>query len=228
MAHADKRSVSTDALETLGTFPLNENEARDAIHLAVEPVVAGMLLTAGKHIGFDENGLAVTQEIASYKKIKNFKLLGIVDPFVKGEVQPGDRFWLVVYPRQIKSLRHVWEHPDFPESVATNVAVDYWPQEVAKATLERDPAPMEVPQIVSQRSVSEEWIEVYADSIGVDYEWLMDNANAYQVSTWHYVTHPEDSGRFEGEYLPDEFWTHWEIVTGKVAKNTGSFFTCSC
>jgi len=221
MAHADKRSVSTDALETLGTFPLNENEARDAIHLAVEPVVAGMLLRAGQDIGFDENGLAITPSIASYKKMSNFKALGIVDPFVNGEVQPGDRFWLVVYPRQIKSLRHVWEHPDFPASTDLNVTVDYWPKEIAKAA---EPVVLETESEVRSR----QWIEDYADDIGVSYDWLMDNAQVYQVSTWHYVTHPEDSGRFEGESLPEEFWHHWEIVTGKVPKHTGSFFTCSC
>lgn len=36
----DKRSVSTDALETLGTI-IDDRAGRDAIHLAVEPVHAG-------------------------------------------------------------------------------------------------------------------------------------------------------------------------------------------
>lgn len=37
---SDKRSVATDALETLGTI-IDDKQKRDAIHLAVEPVVAG-------------------------------------------------------------------------------------------------------------------------------------------------------------------------------------------
>ena len=109
--HADKRSVSTDALETLGTAPLAETEARDAIHLAVEPVIAGEKLFPGQDIGLmhtPQGYCAVTRAD---------KNLGIVDPFLKNPVMPGERFWLVVYPRQIRSLRHVWEHPDFPSPV---------------------------------------------------------------------------------------------------------------
>jgi hypothetical protein len=103
--NADKRSVSTDALETLGTAPLKDTEARDAIHLAVEPVIASDKLFAGQDIGLMPDGTA------SFRAEKH---LGIVDPFIKDPILPGQRFWLIVYPRQIRSLRHVWEHPDFP------------------------------------------------------------------------------------------------------------------
>jgi len=101
----DKRSVSTDALETLGTI-IDSSAERDAIHLAVEPVVAAEKLYPGQDVGFVVGGVGKTSSP-----------LGIVDPFLKAPVQPGEVFWLVVYPRQITSLRHVWSHPAFPEAV---------------------------------------------------------------------------------------------------------------
>lgn len=105
MASGDKRSVSTDALETLGT--IFEDGGRDAIHLAVEPVVAGETLYPGQHIG-TVDGVAWATKLV--------KKVGIVDPFLTEPVRPEQKFWLVVYPRQITSLRHVWSHPDFPEN----------------------------------------------------------------------------------------------------------------
>jgi hypothetical protein len=111
---ADKRKVATDALESLGTILSGEhlNSGRDAIHLAVEPVTAGETLYAGQQIGLvkGEGGFVATT--------KAKKKLGIVDPFIVGPVPTGNKFWLVVFPRTITSLRHVWSHPDFPE--ATN------------------------------------------------------------------------------------------------------------
>lgn len=104
---ADARSVTTDALETLGMIHV-EQQKRDAIHLAVEPVIAAMTLVPGEHICLGENGLATVAPPS--------KALGIVDPFLTTPVEAGESFWLVVYPRRIKSLRHVWEHPDFPPS----------------------------------------------------------------------------------------------------------------
>jgi hypothetical protein len=108
-SNGDKRSVATDALETLGTV-IDEKQKRDAIHLAVEPVVAGERVWPGQDVGL-LNGKAY-RSANSY----NVTALGIVDPFLKEAVHPGQMFWLVVYPRQIHSLRHVWTHPAFPDS----------------------------------------------------------------------------------------------------------------
>lgn len=104
---ADKRSVHTDALATLGTI-IDETAARDAIHLGVLPVIAGENLLPGEHL-FLFVGKA-------YKDVgaANVQLVGIVDPFLNEPVARGERFWLIVYPRTITSLRHVWEHPHFP------------------------------------------------------------------------------------------------------------------
>jgi len=206
---ADKRSVSTDALETLGTI-IGPEEARDAIHLAVENVVAGQILRPGDHIGFLADGTVGT----SAKK-----LLGIVDPFIERNVKPGERFWLVVYPRQIKSLRHVWTHPDFPESADLPK-----PQAV--------PAPVvEAPQI--ELTVSEAvddaldrariWIQDYCDDMNIEYDDLMWHTEAHLRNNWHYWAEGE---KFEGEWLPEEFWDHCETLTGK--RGSGSFFSCSC
>jgi hypothetical protein len=108
MTHADKRQVATDALETLGTI-IGPNEKRDAIHLAVEPICAGERLRPGERV-FIKNGMAYFASVTD-------KAVGIVDPFLsKDGAAPHERFWLVLLPRQITSLRHVWEHPDFPPS----------------------------------------------------------------------------------------------------------------
>lgn len=133
----DKRSVTTDALETLGQI-ISENEKRDAIHLAVEPVIATEKLYPGQDVG--ANGTTKNP-------------VGIVDPFLKSPVFPGQRFWLVVYPRQIHSLRHVWTHPAFDDE-----------KENPKSFKAATPDPT-----VAAR----EWIEEYADDIGLDYNTLM-------------------------------------------------------
>jgi hypothetical protein len=104
----DKRTVHTDALETLGMIHF-KTEARDAIHLAVEPVTCGPEhLDPGECIRIIEGKAFGSRRSAS---------TGIVDPFLVHPVKPGEQFWLVVHPRMITSLRHVWEHPAFPKEV---------------------------------------------------------------------------------------------------------------
>lgn len=107
----DTRSPITDALETLGMVHFKK-EKRDAIHLAVMPVEASQRLVPGQPIGVVE-GIA-------YPAGKTLRLgtvvpyHGIVDPFLMTNVKQGERFWFVMKPREVRSLRHVWEHPDFP------------------------------------------------------------------------------------------------------------------
>ena len=61
---ADKRTVSTDALETLGTIHTRD-EKRDAIHLAVIPAMAGSFLPPGTHVALSEGGIADGRVAAS-------------------------------------------------------------------------------------------------------------------------------------------------------------------
>lgn len=191
MSNADKRTVATDALETLGAI-IDETAGRDAIHLAVEPVIAAHTLRPGDHVGLLSGGKAGASETP----------VGIVDPFLGRTVQPGERFWLVVYPRQITSLRHVWTHPAFGDAV----------EPAAKPV--DDPA-----------ADSKKWLENFAESVDVTYSQLMRSAERW-VDCGDYTVFDYDYH----EDIPDEFWSHYERVTGtEVAEDDrGSFFTCSC
>lgn len=186
----EKRKVSTDALETLGNI-ISEGAGRDAIHLAVEPVEAGEYLSAGDHIGFLDGKASSRAN----------KKLGIVDPFITGSIQPGQKFWLIVYPRQITSLRHVWEHPDF---------VDKQPVEEGLSEIDKSKA----------------WIKNFADRIRQHPDSLMDAAERWAESE-DYTYDNSESYKEHWEEFP-EFWRHYEIVTGKTAEDKSSFFTCSC
>ena len=102
---ADKRSPLTDALATLGTI-ITPEEKRDAIHLAVIPVQATEQFFPGDHV--------TTEGDQAYACSSN-ESVGIVDPFLTERVAKGQWFWLIIKPREITSLRHVWAHPHFPD-----------------------------------------------------------------------------------------------------------------
>jgi hypothetical protein len=198
----DKRSVTTDALETLGQV-ISVNEKRDAIHLAVEPTVAQEKLYPGQHVSADgRNGKPC---------------VGIVDPFLEGPVFPGQRFWLVVYPRQIHSLRHVWTHPAFPD------------------------AP-ELVDVTARKRASEEWLRDFCKHADCpDYDTVLAAAIGDHVAVVDAESYGDHAYKNDGEYLiflgrdahseiPPQFWDHVEVVTGRIiphAKRARSF-SCSC
>lgn len=200
---ADNRGVSTDALETLGTI-ITENEKRDAIHLAVLPVVAGQELAPGQDVGIDSDGTAWhTKGVDVY--------IGIVDPFLKAWVKKGEHFWLVIYPRQITSLRHAWSHPDVPD----DFQIGQWTRLVAGFT-------------GPEKTASEKWLREFVaglDRLGSDtpdYEQIIGSA----------VEDPEQMffGATIYGAIPPEFWDHVEAVTGKhiPKKGRAEHFSCAC
>jgi hypothetical protein len=189
---ADKRSVKTDALETLGSI-IDENQKRDAIHLAVEPVVAAHSLRPGEDVGFIEGGVGSCDNP-----------VGIVDPFLEKNVNKGEHFWLVVYPRQITSLRHVWTHPAFPETAGAPIAV-------------------------KDKVTSEAWLRAFVDASDCPgYEAVMAAAVGDGAEQWNteYLHFNSDA---HGE-IPPEFWDHVEVVTGRTIPQNGraKFFSCGC
>ena len=98
-----------DTQQTIGKLH-QESYERDAIHVAVIPVMASEPLKPGQHIGFTEGGYRVTATPS-----EPYKLIGIVDPFLPQDVEKGQRFWMVLYPNTITGLKHVWSHPSIAQ-----------------------------------------------------------------------------------------------------------------
>lgn len=243
MSHKDKRSVSTDALDTLGTIHVNE-ERRDAIHLGVEPIEAGEDLTVGSNIGLGSDGKAYATDFRP-----ELKPVGIVDPFLQDKVEKGERFWLVVYPRKITSLAHVWTHPDFPENkpkAIEELTSEELMQEIQKRLTVSTAVPVNTEpklittEVAASRIKKEEqfnaaysWIVKYADELGLDdveelIEYADDWVNSQRNGTWgNYLV---KGGLLEGEYVSDEFWDNYEMYRGETVTQheRGSFFSCSC
>jgi hypothetical protein len=194
---SDNRKVSTDALETLGTIHVRD-EKRDAIHLAVLPIEAGQKLTRGNHI-------EVRDGVARAVPNGHPKAVGIVDPFLAGAVEKGERFWLLLYPRTIQSLRHVWSHPAFPDEVAPGVDSV---TENAKAA---------VHAVAVDLNVSDERLmegaEFFLEGSCDEFDRLMHFRNGLSYS-WD---------------MP-AFWAAYAVLTGKDVPEDKrrAFFTCAC
>lgn len=165
---------------------ITTEQHRDAIHIAVAPVVAAETLQPGDHVGLNAEG----------KADGDAKHIGVIDPFLKSTVRAGSTVWLFLYPNTITSLRHEWIHPAFNGPQAPEM------------------------------SESERWIRDFADRVSLHYNVVMNGAAEY-VRSGEYLCF---GGLLENEWVPDEFWPHYENVTGKKVeeKDRGSFFTCSC
>lgn len=218
------RPVQTDALATLGTV-IDDTQKRDAIHLAVIPVqVQGSQpVYAGQHV--DQYGNP--NPLIPPNKPDN-PFVGIVDPFLAGPVYPGQWFWLVIYPRKITSLRHVWDHPLFPAEVQAVNGAKTPAELLAEIKTRKKLTPIE--HAVNIESIkleaAKQFIRNEADSVGLSYQRLIDAAGDY-LDHGDYVTGGDE---MEGAYTSSEFWDHFEVVTGRVVdpKDRGSFFSCSC
>jgi hypothetical protein len=168
--------------------------------LGVEPVIAGQFLNPGDHIVL-RNGYA-------YKSTEQLSI-GIVDPFLSKHdgVERGQHFWLVVKPRTITSLRHVWEHPDFPKS---NETTDETGERVYNALT---------------KDVSEKWNRDFIQANDLTpYEVVMQAVHDRWIET-EYLT---ISGYDAYGDIPDEFWDHVEIILDTKVENRPTYFSCSC
>lgn len=202
----DNRTVSTDALETLGTI-IDSRAGRDAIHLAVEPVKAGESLQAGQHVGI-VNGVAIGAK--SGARDWAIKKLGIVDPFLTKPVEAGQMFWLVVYPRQIASLRHVWTHQDFPDEQKTPLVAQ------RRAVDPED-------ELILRQGAAAKGIN-YGDFMAAINEYISDRESGDSDNT---ICFGED---LNYDDLPTGFWDAYGRVTGKNIPESyrDVYFRCAC
>ncbi len=190
----NKHTVATDALQTLGTI-LTGDEKRDAIHLAVIPVVAYETMKPGERVRLTKKGEAT---IATVEE----ECVGIVDPFLYSKVVYGQRFWCVLNPRTITSLRHVWSHPAFPEEVPV------------------PDAPVETDAVKAAAAT----IRDMAADLDTSVQHLMEGAAEF-LRHGDYLCFGFD---LDYEWDHAKFWQAYGVVTGGSEADAGFFFRCAC
>jgi hypothetical protein len=179
---------------------LQPHERRDAIHIAVAPVIAARALTPGQHIGLTADGKASTE--AGIK-------IGIVDPFLSRNVNAGERFFLFLYPQTVTSLRHEWTHPAFTSTEEKDRS-ELW----LRTFVARSDCP-DYETVIA--AASGERIPVIDEAYGPE---------PYVNDGEYLIFH----GRDAHASIPPEFWTNLEIVTGKQipTDKRATAFSCSC
>lgn len=91
-------------LDSIGTF-LEHDRERDAVHIAIIPVVAGEQLQPGQKVAMVDG-----------KAMKSgHDVVGVVSPYLFRPAEPGERVWLFLWPQTITNMRHRWASPAFPE-----------------------------------------------------------------------------------------------------------------
>lgn len=102
---------------------LDATAQRDAIHIAVAPMVAAVPLRPGQRVGTDGNGRISASE----------PHIGVVDPFLASPVLVGQRCFIFLYPNTATGLRHVYTHPVLDSKEAVDrAASEKWLREFAE------------------------------------------------------------------------------------------------
>lgn len=176
---------------------LTTSEGRDAIHVAIASVVADERLEPGEHVGLTDEG----------KANSSVDPIGIVDPFLKHSIGPGQRFWLLLYPNTVTGMRHHWSHPAFKDESAP--AVDS-----------------------GDKLRSENWVKDYVrkhcpfwggESDG-GYGEFLSNVRGREI--YYYGMDCHSLGDVEDA---DELFRHLSVVLGlKIDASYFEAFTCSC
>lgn len=175
---------------------------RDAIHVAIAPVVAGELLSVGQRVRL-RGGKAV----AANNNIS--RDIGIVDPFLPFvHVQPGQRFWLFLHPGTIEDLRHEWSHPAFENSVPELAPAD--------------------PEKMGPFNQSVMWLKSFAeDKAEITFGELMEGIAKFVEDDKQMC----DGGKWMNLPTPPELWLHYQLVTGTPLDRVyddHDLFTCEC
>jgi hypothetical protein len=183
---------------------IRESGERDAIHIAVAPVFSSETVHPGCPLSLAEGS---TEQVVPYMD----NPVGIVDPFLKGAVYPGQKFYMFLFPNTVTSLRHEWTHPAFDAGVAAPVIGEAG---VVSGDL---------------LSAARGKIEDMAHTLDMTYDALMKAADDFVRYGDYTVQHGDEHWRDTFPGFAEEFWRAWEVVTGEKAPDDAfQIFSCSC
>jgi len=192
--------MTVDTQEKIGKL-IDGTEKRDAVHVAVVPAVAAVALDPGEHVGPVRSGTDEFTNMAAP--------IGIVDPYLTKTVVPGERFYVFMYPMTVVNLRHDWSHPALEMLPDVDKAKStLWMQDFVSSL--EDYSPYDEPDAVPKTFTVEEVLGMAKN--------FLDTGDSYVFGDTNY---PD---------IPDEFWDHYEALTGTRVQvpSRQSFFRCVC
>jgi len=205
-----------DALDTMGTIHDEPVGSRDAVHVAVLSVTAGNLLRPGQHVALDDDGSTARSNGLGAPTV------GIVDPFLDVPVlQPGEKFWLFVYPRTITGLQHVWTHPQIPE-------------QLDPASIAGDGITMNDMEVaVVTRGASETWLREYlAEYAGTGNPYDDPDCDTFESLVEKLSSAYDDyvivRGYDASGPISPQLWPHLENYLGHPVAHHPTYWSCSC
>lgn len=90
---------------------IDSPQERDAIHVAVVPLIAGEDLYCGTRFKLAFG----TTDVALKGNYNEKEAIGVVDPFLSDRIiiRKGQQFWGLLFPGTVTGMRHHWRHPSF-------------------------------------------------------------------------------------------------------------------
>lgn len=138
-----------DPIKSIGQL-LKGHEQKDAVHMAIVPVIAGEYIAPGSKVALviDTTDQVENAECA----VRTVKPIGVLDPFLEQGANKGDRCWLFLYPGTVTGMRHEWRHPAFKDTT----------------------------QEQADKSESVAWLRDFADKWNFDYDDMIENAQQHE------------------------------------------------
>lgn len=201
--------MAKDAVATMGSILPDDAGGRDAVHVAVASAVCDVRLRPGQDVGIE---IVEGRDVKARPASPTTEGVGKVDPYLTALVEPGQRFWLYLYPRSITGLNHNWSHPAFP-SLTGAEAGQYNPP--------------------SEKLASEQWLKDFcAKSDCPGFHAVMGKAE--EIADGGSGSDYDDeyiffSGQDAYGEIPPEFWDHVAIYLGRpIRGKKATYFSCSC
>lgn len=118
-----------DPIKSIGK-KLIGGEQRDAIHIAIMPVVVGeKYISAGEEVGLV---YGTKNTVKRKDSIYGIETIGVIDPFLKDwDIKEGDVVWCFLKPGTITGLRHEWIHPGIDNQQPPKNEAEKWLREFA-------------------------------------------------------------------------------------------------
>lgn len=201
-----------DPIKTIGQT-LTGRERRDAIHIAIAPVVASHAMLPGVRVGFAKGSTELVSAEAENK-------IGIIDPYFDGTIEKDDKVWLFLYPNTIKAIRHHWHHPAFgleEAEVVDKEASEQWIKQYIRRHCPYDFADRVFNYGTQQYDPAPSNREQYAYNKFM--ERAQDGTIFYHGSDLHSLGELEDA---------DELFHHLSILLERPVGGGDFEYSCSC